>query len=65
MTSNGQTVVALCPDCEQEISLGPNPKEGDETTCPNCWAYLIVSNLNPPELMWDMADYDDDDWESE
>ena len=43
---------ALCPDCGQEIDLGPLPEEGEKITCPNCWAYLTITSLEPLELHW-------------
>lgn len=47
---------AICPDCNETINLGPNPYKGQKFSCPNCWAYLEVINLDPPELAWEVAE---------
>ncbi len=57
----GDEIVAQCPDCEHELMLGTDPELGESITCPNCWAYLIVTNLNPIELSWDVAEDEEDD----
>ncbi len=56
----------LCPDCEHEIELGIAPELGQKITCPNCWAYLEVINLEPLELAWEAFEEEDNfDNESE
>lgn len=64
-----RTAIALCPDCDQEIELGPSPKEGQKVTCPNCEADLEITSVDPLELSWDMDDldeeWDDDDWDDD
>jgi alpha-aminoadipate carrier protein LysW len=61
--------VATCPDCGNEISLGPKPKEGQTVTCPDCGADLEVISLDPLELDWAYSDVEeewdtsDDDWD--
>ena len=55
-----QTATVPCPDCEQIIYLGLTPTEGQNVTCPNCWAYLKVVSLEPLELCWDI---EIDEWE--
>ncbi len=63
MQTNTKAITALCPDCEEPVKLGVNPKLGEKFTCPNCWAYLELVNLNPVQLNWDEFDEDsvDDD----
>jgi lysine biosynthesis protein LysW len=68
MNSTKQSVSALCPDCGHEIRLGPNPHKHEKFSCPNCWAYLEVVNLNPVELAWENVDENEDsdfDWADE
>jgi lysine biosynthesis protein LysW len=65
MTMAQQTVVAKCPDCGYEIDLGPDPEIGEAITCPECWAYLIITSLEPPQLNWDTYETEDDDSEIE
>lgn len=55
-----------CPDCDNEIYLGASFREGEKITCPICWAYLVITDLYPLELDWDIEEYDDDwDWDEE
>lgn len=56
MTTNAKPVTALCPDCEETVVLGTNPKLGEKFTCSNCWAYLELVNLDPVQLTWDEFD---------
>lgn len=63
-----KAVVIPCPDCNEEISLGPAPAEGQKVTCPNCWAYLEAVSLNPLKLSWDDGDITEDqdnDWDDD
>jgi lysine biosynthesis protein LysW len=60
-----QTVIVKCPDCNYEIDLGVVPELGETITCPECWAYLVVTSLNPLQLSWDMTETEDDDLETE
>lgn len=55
------TVITPCPDCQEEIDLGPTPELGEKITCPNCWAYLEIIGLDPVRLRWDTAESEDDD----
>jgi len=57
------SVIVPCPECENDIYLGYSLMEGEKITCPICWAYLIVTDLNPLELNWDVEAYDQDDWD--
>jgi lysine biosynthesis protein LysW len=58
-------IVARCPDCDYEIDLGATPELGQAVTCPECWAYLIIVSLEPPQLSWDSYDSEDDEAEAE
>jgi lysine biosynthesis protein LysW len=62
--------IALCPDCEEGISLGPRPRIGQRVTCPHCNAELEVVEISPLELDWAFEDTDtdwdeEDEWEEE
>jgi hypothetical protein len=62
--------IALCPDCEEGISVGPRPRIGQRVTCPHCNAELEVVEINPLELDWAFEDTDtdydeEDEWEEE
>ena len=57
------TVAAACPDCGERFRLDPSPELGEMVTCPNCWAYLKVTRLEPIELQWDVFDEVDEEWE--
>jgi hypothetical protein len=59
------TICVPCPDCEQLIYLGLIPEEGQQVTCPSCWAYLKIINLEPIELNWHIEEYWTDDWKPE
>ena len=59
-----KTKVALCPDCETQVKVGPTPKLGEKRVCPHCGAFLEIVGLEPLELDWDMGDYDDD-WDAD
>ncbi len=66
---------AFCPDCEEGIALGPEPKIGQRVTCPHCSAELEVVDLSPLELDWayedsdldwdEEEDWDEDDWDDD
>jgi lysine biosynthesis protein LysW len=64
MQTNKKLMTALCPDCEEPVRLGATPKLGEKFTCPNCWAYLELVNLNPAKLTWDEFD-EDSEYEDE
>ncbi len=53
-------LVAPCPDCEWEIYLGAQPREGQKVTCPDCGAELQVIDLDPPELDWAFDGFEPD-----
>jgi len=59
-----QALRASCPDCGEKIDLGPHPEEGQVVTCPECWAYLKVVNLDPLKLDWDTFELEDDEDEA-
>ena len=58
-------VVAICPDCEEEIKLGSHPRQGQRVTCPECWADLEIISLNPPELDFADDEEEEDGWDSD
>jgi lysine biosynthesis protein LysW len=60
-------MVALCPDCEDEIELSPSTRPGQKLECPNCWSRLEVVSVEPLELSWDSGELDDawDAWDDE
>jgi lysine biosynthesis protein LysW len=60
-----QAMIASCPDCGESIDLGPQVEEGEMVTCPECWAYLKVINLEPLVLSWDSFEDDEDDDEED
>ncbi len=60
MKSDKQLITTTCPDCEEPIELELDIAEGDNLTCPECWAYLRVVGLNPLELAWDMQELEED-----
>ena len=65
MKTDQAILTALCPDCEMEISVGAVLQPGDRVTCPDCWAALVVTDLEPLELKWDLEEFDEDDWKEE
>ncbi|GAB4435252.1 MAG: hypothetical protein Kow0031_16990 [Anaerolineae bacterium] len=58
MQASTKSITALCPDCDEPVKLGASPRLGDKFTCPNCWAYLELVNLDPVQLTWDEFDED-------
>jgi alpha-aminoadipate/glutamate carrier protein LysW len=59
---------ALCPDCGQQVEVGPTPKLGQWLTCAHCSAELEVVSVNPVELDWasELEDDEDDEfWDEE
>ena len=55
-----------CPECDTEIQMSKNIREGASITCKACGAYLKVISLDPFELDWeDLDDELDDDLDSD
>jgi len=51
---------ANCPECEEEVYVDADSEQGDEVSCDECGADLVVVGLDPIEL--DLkTDSDDDD----
>ena len=54
-----------CPECEEEVYIDADSEQGDEVTCDECGAALVVVGLDPIELDLktesDDADHDDPD----
>ena len=42
--------MSQCPECDYEIELNPEPTRGEQLTCPNCRARLVVLRIKPVEL---------------
>lgn len=62
--------IAFCPDCEEGVALGPQPRIGQRVTCTHCRTELEVIDLSPLELDWAYEDSDldwddEDEWEDE
>jgi lysine biosynthesis protein LysW len=58
--STPSTLTVPCPDCGQEIEFDEPPEQGETVSCPNCWAYLVVSSLTPLRLSWNEEPGDDE-----
>jgi alpha-aminoadipate carrier protein LysW len=43
-------MIATCPECDAEITLGADTVEGEIIVCPACAAELEVVGIDPPEL---------------
>lgn len=60
---------AECPQCGNNVPVGPQPKLGKLVECKECGAELEIVWLDPLELDWPLEeeDYEDDDidYESE
>ncbi len=56
--------IAFCNDCEEPISLGPNPKVGQRIVCSHCDAELEVISVSPLALDWAL-DETGEEWEGE
>ena len=39
-----------CPECEEEVYVDADSEQGDEVTCDECGAGLVVVGLDPIEL---------------
>ena len=53
--------MAVCPACDIEIDVDEfDVEEGDELSCPECGANLVVSTVLPVELTLAGDDEDDD-----
>ncbi len=62
-----------CPECEEEVYVDADSEQGDEVSCDECGAGLVVVGLDPIELDLktdsdtgddydeDSSDYDDGD----
>lgn len=59
---------ANCPECEEEVYVDADSEQGDEVSCDECGASLVVVGLDPIELDLktdsDDDDYKDDDYNS-
>jgi len=64
--------IVFCIDCEEPITLGPNPMVGQRLLCPHCAAELEVTSVSPLQLDWPLDEIgqewegdEEDDWEDE
>jgi lysine biosynthesis protein LysW len=39
-----------CPECEEEVYVDADSEQGDDVTCDECGAILVVVGLDPIEL---------------
>jgi transcription elongation factor GreA len=53
--------IVPCPDCDHEITVKVDWREGDTFPCPNCDADLQVMSLDP--IVVDFAPEDDESWD--
>lgn len=54
---------ANCPECEEEVYVDADSEQGDEVSCDECGAELIVVGLDPIEL--DLKTDSDDDYDDD
>jgi alpha-aminoadipate carrier protein LysW len=54
---------ALCPECEERISLNPHARLGQKIVCPGCEADLEVISVQPLEFDWAYDWSDDGEWD--
>jgi len=50
---------SICPECHEEVYVDAESEQGNEVTCDECGARLIVVGLDPIEL--DLNEEKDDD----
>jgi len=48
---------SLCPNCDQKVFINNEPEIGDHVMCETCHTELVVTWLNPLELL--IIDYED------
>jgi len=53
---------AECPQCGNEVNVGPHPRIGKRVECKECGAELEVVWLDPLEIDWPI---DEDEYEEE
>ena len=54
---------AVCPACDEWVTIPNQPKLGHRVTSRYCETELEVITLNPVELDW--TSDDDDDWDTQ
>ena len=52
--------MALCTECEAEITLAPSTEVGEIVVCPDCGVDLEVTGLEP--AMVELAPMEAEDW---
>jgi len=58
--SRGGDIMALCTECDAEITLEPSTEVGEIIQCPDCGQDLEVISVEPPELA--PAPEEEEDW---
>jgi alpha-aminoadipate carrier protein LysW len=54
------TTMALCTECEAEITLDSSTEVGEIIQCPDCGMDLEVTSVDPPEVV--PAPEEEEDW---
>ena len=49
-----------CPECDGEVSVGPDAVKGEIVSCPDCGAELEVTAIGPVALA--LAPEAEEDW---
>ncbi len=55
----------FCLDCDRELTLAKDDAVDDIIICNGCESEFQIVSVDPPEIIWSYADYDDDDWDDE
>lgn len=53
-------MIAICPECEAEITLEANVEQNEIVVCPDCGVDLEVVSLDP--LTLELAPMEEEDW---
>jgi lysine biosynthesis protein LysW len=54
-----------CPECEEEVYVDADSEQGDEVSCDECGAGLVVVGLDPIELDLKSDSDGDDDYKDD
>jgi len=41
---------AICPECSEEVYVGPEAEQGDVLSCDECGSRVVLVGLDPPEV---------------
>lgn len=58
-----ENLSAYCPECDSRIRFGKRPRIGDDVSCPECRASLMVIDSAPIELDWSDMSYQSENHE--